>query len=274
MSTATTSTFLGTSSYVSVFQRLPLANLFTDGFTSSLRPALTYDTRDNRLFPHSGIYLRGSVEVATPVFGSQTEFVRYNGSAHFYYPIGANFVVKFNTNVGYISSPREVGVPIFARFFLGGIFDVRGFRLRTIGPRLPLSSSLDPNSAPIANGANIGGNLMYYQNLELEIPIIDKVGVRGVVFTDAGNAWNTEELYCNAARGQTSAATATGAVGTYAVNDPCFTISSLARLRTSWGFGIRWFSPMGPLRFEWGFPFAPLPYEEKSVFEFTIGNFF
>jgi outer membrane protein insertion porin family len=48
----------------------------------------------------------------------------------------------------------------------------------------------------------------------------------------------------------------------------------LANLRTSWGFGIRWFSPLGPLRFEWGFPFKPLPYEETNVFEFTIGNFF
>ncbi len=56
---------------------------------------------------------------------------------------------------------------------------------------------------------------------------------------------------------------------------PCFDgLASLAALRTSWGFGIRWFSPLGPLRFEWGFPFKPLPYEESSVFEFTIGNFF
>ena len=33
-------------------------------------------------------------------------------------------------------------------------------------------------------------------------------------------------------------------------------------------------SPLGPLRFEWGYPFNPLPYEESYVFEFTIGNFF
>jgi outer membrane protein insertion porin family len=45
-------------------------------------------------------------------------------------------------------------------------------------------------------------------------------------------------------------------------------------MRTSWGFGLRWLSPLGPLRFEWGFPFKALPYEESSVFEFTIGNFF
>ncbi|MBI5536371.1 MAG: outer membrane protein assembly factor BamA [Deltaproteobacteria bacterium] len=274
VSTVARSTFLGTSSAISVFQRLPLANLFNDGFTSSLRPALTYDTRDNRLFPKKGVYLRGSVELASPYFGTENEFLRYNFTGHFYYPIGAGFVIKLNESAGYVTSPKEQGVPIFARFFLGGIFDVRGFRLRTIGPRLPLASRLDPNAPPIPNGANIGGNFMFYQNLELEIPIIEKVGVRGVIFTDAGNAWNTESLYCNAARGQTAAAQSLSSVGVYKVNDPCFTLSSLTHLRTSWGFGIRWFSPLGPLRFEWGFPYKPLPYEESSVFEFTIGNFF
>jgi len=269
VSTVARSTFLGTSSAISVFQRLPLANLFNDGFSSSLRPALTYDTRDNRLFPKSGVYLRGSVELASPYFASEKEFIRYNATGHFYYPLGAGFVVKLNTSAGYVTSPREQGVPIFARYFLGGIFDVRGFRLRTIGPRLPLARALDPNASPISNGANIGGNLMYYQNLELEIPIIEKVGVRGVIFTDAGNTWNTESLYCNAARGQTQ-----GGAGVYEVTDPCFTLSSLTKLRTSYGVGIRWFSPLGPLRFEWGFPIKPLPFEEKSVFEFTIGNFF
>ena len=275
VSTVSRSTFLGTASAVSVFRRLPLANLFRDGMTSSISPAIRYDTRDNRLFPTSGMFLRGSVEFASPYFGSENEFVRYNGTGHFYYPIGGGFVAKLNTSLGYVSSPNSEGVPIFARYFLGGIFDVRGYRLRTIGPRLPLASRLDPNAPPILNGANIGGNLQYYQNLELEIPIIEKVGVRGVIFTDAGNAWNTERLYCNAARGinaQNQASMET--LGVYAVNDPCFSIGSLAHLRTSYGAGIRWFSPLGPLRFEWGFPFRPLPYEEKSVFEFTIGNFF
>ncbi|MCU0691531.1 MAG: outer membrane protein assembly factor BamA, partial [Polyangiaceae bacterium] len=275
VSTVSRSTFLGTSSAVSVFRRLPLANLFRDGFTSSLRPALTYDTRDNRLFPTSGVFLRGSVEYAGPAFGSDNEFLRYSGIGRFYYPLGGGFVAKLNTSLGYVTSPRQEGVPIFARFFLGGIFDVRGYRLRTIGPRLPLAASLDPNAAPIANGANIGGNLMYYQNLEIEIPIIESVGVRGVVFTDAGNAWNTENLYCNAARGQSESSNQSlGQFGVYPVNDPCFSVGSLTSLRTSWGLGLRWFSPMGPLRFEWGFPFKPLPFEESSVFEFTIGNFF
>ncbi|MCL2824626.1 MAG: outer membrane protein assembly factor BamA, partial [Polyangiaceae bacterium] len=275
VSTVTRSTFLGTSSAVSVFRRLPLANLFRDGLTSSLRPALTYDSRDNRLFPTSGVYLRGSVEWAAPQLGSDNEFVRYSGTGRFYYPLGKGFVAKINTSLGYVSSPNPEGVPIFARFFLGGIFDVRGFRLRTIGPRLPLASQLDPNAQPITNGANIGGNLMYYQNIEIEVPIVESLNLNAVIFTDAGNAWNTEGLYCNAARGQgQQSSKSLEALGVYAVNDPCFSFSSLGNLRTSWGMGLRWFSPMGPLRFEWGFPFRRLAYEESSVFEFTIGNFF
>ena len=261
--TRTTSTFFGTASQVSVFERLPIANLFSDGLTSSLRPALTYDTRNNRLFPSSGIYLQGSTEVAVAGLGSDNEFVRHRLVGRFYYPLTENIVLKFNSEAGIVTSPNPDGVPLFARFFLGGIFDLRGYRLRTVGPRLPLRTTLDDNAPPIPDGAVIGGNLSYFQNLEIEVPIIQQVGLRGVVFTDLGNTWNLEEVYCQAAPG-----------AEYAVSDPCFDIEDLLNVRTSWGFGIRWFSPLGPLRFEWGFPFKALPFEETSVFEFTIGNFF
>ncbi|MES1182746.1 MAG: BamA/TamA family outer membrane protein, partial [Myxococcales bacterium] len=89
-------------------------------------------------------------------------------------------------------------------------------------------------------------------------------GLKGVLFTDAGNAWNLEQNYCKAAQGVVNEETS-----------PCFHgLSSIAHLRTSYGFGFRWFSPLGPLRFEWGYPFKPLSYEQASQFEFTIGNFF
>jgi outer membrane protein insertion porin family len=244
---------LGTSSQISVFQRLPLANLFNDGFTSSIRPGLTYDSRDNRLFPTSGKYL-----------GSENEFVRHKFTGRFYYPLFWGFVAKLNTEFGHVTSPSNKGVPIFARFYLGGIYDLRGFEFRSVGPRLPLTRSTDPNSDPIPNGANIGGNLQYFQNLELEFPIVESVGLKGVLFTDAGNAWNLEQNYCKAAQGVINEETS-----------PCFRgLSSIRNLRTSYGFGFRWFSPLGPLRFEWGYPFKPLSYEQASQFEFTIGNFF
>ncbi len=263
VSTNTSSYFLGSSTALSVFRRLPLANLFNDGFTSAFRPALTWDSRDNRLFPTAGVYLRASTELADTFFGSHNQYLRNQLTGRFYYPLTSWLVFKVNTETGLVTSPSKEGVPIFARTFLGGIFDVRGFTYRSLGPRVPLTSTTDPNSVPLTNGANIGGNLSYYQNVELEFSILDAVGIKGVVFTDAGNSWNLEKNYCDATLTQ------------YAVTSPCFNgFNSLAQLRTSWGFGVRWFSPMGPLRFEWGFPFKPLPYEQPSVFEFTIGNFF
>jgi outer membrane protein insertion porin family len=270
--TAQLNTFFGSSSgFISVFQRLPLANLFNSGRTISLRPALTYDTRNNRLFPSKGLFLQVSTELASSAFGSEIEFLRHEFAGRFYYPLfgqseqpGSGFILKMNNKVGIITSPLTQGVPIFARYFLGGILDIRGYQLRTLGPRLPLNGSLDVNAPPVPNGANIGGNVEYYSNLELEFPIIDKVGIRGVIFGDAGNAWNTEKQFCKT----------TPAPQFADVVSPCFDAGSLFNLRVAYGAGIRWFSPLGPLRFEWGFPIKKLPYEDSSVFNFTIGNFF
>ncbi len=66
ISTSTTSTVLGTASRRerrSSGCRSPTSS--TPGITSSIRPALTFDTRNNQLFPTSGIYLQGSVELAS-----------------------------------------------------------------------------------------------------------------------------------------------------------------------------------------------------------------
>jgi outer membrane protein insertion porin family len=268
-------TILGvaTPGFASAIQSLPLANLFNSGRVFSLRPTITYDSRDNRLFPTSGIYLQLSTELASEAFYSQFNYLRYRFTGRFYYPLGgqepgkagSGFVLKLNTEWGLITSPDPEGVPIFQRYFLGGILDIRGFYLRSIGPRLPLTASRDPNGNPIPNGATIGGNMEAYENLELEFPILEMVGIRGVVFFDAGNAWNLEDQFCKT----------TPAPQFDKVVQPCFSFpGNLGYLRTSTGFGIRWFSPLGPLRFEWGFPLAPLPYENHSDFEFTIGNFF
>ena len=64
-------------------------------------------------------------------------------------------ILRFNLQGGVVTSRREQGVPLFERFFLGGIFDVRGYRLRTISPRLALNNALDPNAAVATNGAAI-----------------------------------------------------------------------------------------------------------------------
>lgn len=263
VNTATGTGIFGSSQLQSSFSGLPLQNLFQSGFTSALGVSLAYDNRDNRLFPTDGFFARIGVDVADPVFGSQNVYTRVTGWFRFYRRIVENVIFKMNVQGGLVVSRRDQGVPIFERFFLGGIFDVRGYRLRTISPRLLINRSLDPNSSTVAGA--IGGNAQFFYNLEVEFPILNAVGLRGVVFHDAGNVFNSEQLYCQSTAGAQLPE----------VQNPCTTFqSNPLALRYSAGFGLRWQSPLGLLRFEWGFPLNRLPSEESSVFEFTIGNFF
>lgn len=245
-----------------IFQRLPISGLQRDGRTSSVRLSLNWDSRDNRLFPTDGVFAGLSSEIADRFTGSENIFVRNELFARYYRQLFNFLVLKANFEVGLITSREGEGVPVFERYFLGGIFNVRGFRLNSLGPRVGLGRGFDPNLLAPAQGVSVGGNLQAFYNLELEFPIIESVGIRGVVFTDGGNAWNLEDRICEAPRTTID----DGAADHCSVNP--------FRVRTSWGFGFRWFSPLGPLRFEWGIPFRPRSFERKVEFEFTIGNFF
>ncbi|HKU40777.1 MAG TPA: outer membrane protein assembly factor BamA [Polyangiales bacterium] len=247
-----------------LYSFLPLRNLFNSGLTSAIRLAVSWDSRNNRLFPTEGFYAMASTEISDEILGSDTNYIRNEINLRFYKPIWGPFVAKLNTMWGLITSRDGAGVPIYERYFLGGISDIRGFKLQSIGPRIGIASTFgDPTFQTVSpRGEAFGGNMEFYYNFEIEFPLIESVGIKGVVFQDAGNAWNLEQSLC-------------GPKPT--VNDraiqPCG--SDITHLRTSWGFGIRWFSPLGPLRFEWGFPFNPRhPYEDTYEFQFNVGNSF
>jgi outer membrane protein insertion porin family len=254
----------GTGLNYRLFQFLPLRNLFNSGRTSAIRLALSWDTRNNRLFPTKGIYATLSTEVSDAAIGSTNDFMRNEFNFRIYRPLFGPFVAKLNTQWGLVTSRDGRGVPIYERYFLGGILDVRGFPLQSLGPRLGIATNFhDPTFQTVSDRGNVfGGNMELYYNLEIEFPIIESVGIKGVIFHDAGNAWNLEKSVCGPAPNVTDKQI-----------QPCG--ANLLQLRTSVGFGIRWFSPLGPLRFEWGFPIKPRrPYEDTYEFQFTVGNAF
>jgi len=219
---------------------IDIKKLRQTGLTSSVRGTLSLDTRDNRLFPTEGQFTTLSLEYATKYLGSENQFWRIIGRTRWYFPLFWDFVLRLNGTAGVVEGIDGQTVPLFERFFVGGIFTVRGFERNSIGERLSLASLPDGDLNPIT----IGGLTELIFNAEIEFPIFKEVGIRGVVFFDAGNAWGSDQVF-----------------------DPF-------DLRTSLGFGFRWNSPVGPLRFEWGFPLAPRSDEDSSVFEFTIGNSF
>jgi outer membrane protein assembly factor BamA len=232
------------------------ATLFNDGWTSSLRLTITWDTRNNRLFPSDGHLLQGSIEHASKYTISENEFTRYSGVARWYFPVFWGFVIKTNLTLGYITSTSQEGIPIFEKFFVGGIYTVRGYEPRSIGPQVEIGEVRDPQAA--LRYANVGGNKQIIANLELEFPIFPQVNIRGVVFLDAGNAYDQGEGLLSER---------------YNPHDPTIK-ETFWGMYWSTGFGFRWFSPIGPLRFEWGIPLTRRQGDKDILFEFTIGNFF
>ncbi len=264
-------------SLVTVPQQFLISNLFADGITSAIEARVQYDTRDNFLFPTSGQFHQLRGEFASQYTGSQNRFNRYTLDSRFYFPVirskqqfRAWLVFKTRLQIGYVHSYEAQGVPIFERYFPGGIYgagEIRGFRLRSLGPKIKVASGPDP-TAPLAP-YEVGGNLLTALNTELEFMMIPPANIKGVIFSDIGNAFNTESLFCE----QLNPSDLPKA-------DPCQSWR-LRDLRYSVGFGFRWRSPIGPLRFEWGFPldrqrgtaFDPIA-DDPVVFEFSIGNSF
>ena len=208
------------------------------GLTSSGTLDLRRDTRNNRLFPSQGMFQELSGEYAG--LGGDSRYLRVIGNFRWYRPLYKAVVGKFNLTAANIASLNRQPVPLFERFFMGGINSLRGYGFNAIGPSTRISS------AP-AGGDNrfvYGGNKMLQMNFELELPIYDPAGFKAVTFLDSGQSYAEDESV------------------------------SLRELRSDYGFGLRWNSPMGPLRFEWGLPIRRRPGEDSVVFNFAIGSFF
>lgn len=93
------------------------------------------------------------------------------------------------------------------------------------------------------NGDFTGGYKETFGNFEWIVPLVKDMGIKGVTFVDVGNAWAKDAQF-------------------------------FSEWRYSAGAGIRWQSPLGPLRLEWGYNLDPYEWENNSRFDFMIGRFF
>lgn len=210
------------------------------GLTSAITLSLAHDTRNNRLIPTKGTYNIVTTELSGTKLGGTNDYFRVNYRSMFYRPIYKSIIFKIFGRIGYIKSLNDNPVPLFERFFTGGVYSLRGYSPNSVGPRIRI-----PGGPGVGESYfTYGGNKILLFVTELEFPIYDPAGLRWVVFFDAGNAFAEDQNY------------------------------SLTNLQADAGFGLRWNSPMGPLRFEWGFPINPRADDAPVVFNFTVGNFF
>jgi outer membrane protein insertion porin family len=206
--------------------------------TRSLTFNIGRNTTDNFRDPSRGTVQSVTVEYAGGPLGGDSEFVKYFLNTKAYFPVTKTNIISGNFLWGHTISTVGGAVPLYERFFLGGPYNIRGYKARTISP-------VDPNS-----DEEIGGTKELVVNVEYIFPIFGDFGLKGVLFFDMGNTWGQGEWPWSM--------------------EPW----DGPPIRYAAGMGIRWYSPMGPLRIEWGWPLNPEPDEDKVVMEFTVGTAF
>lgn len=209
-------------------------------WASSLYAAVKRDTTDRRINPTKGGTYQLSTEYGGGLLGGDDDFVKYIADTNHYLPLFLETVFHFHAQGGYVMKNGSDRIPPFERFYLGGMNSLRGYEERTVSPLYDAAEGDEGYD----EGDEKGGNKQFFLNAEYLIPLHKEMGILGVLFFDAGNAWDDDE-------------------------------SIDFDLYKSVGAGVRWYSPLGPLRVEYGFPLDELHDEKrKGRVEFTVGQFF
>lgn len=202
------------------------------GVLSSVVWSIVRDKRNNRFETTDGNYQSATLETAG--LGGDKHFIKWNLNNRYYKRLIGDLVFRNSTEFGQVSGYGNYPIPPSEKFYLGGPNNMKGYDLFSLGPTQPRSTG----GRPIP----LGGNVQMFSLIELEYPLLREAGIKFVTFFDAGNTFDHLPK-----------------------DGEAFTI------RTDVGFGIRWFSPIGPLRFEWGYPLARKDTEQSPVFQFFIG---
>ena len=238
----------------------------TTSTTSSITASLSRNTTDFRPDPTSGMVSSISTEFAG--LGGTNRFLRYIANTTAFFPFKWGTVFSLHGEFGAIQG-LGMDVPIDEKFYLGGINTIRGYGSRTVSPYQETFITkiyLNPGNPSkfltinkLFGRAFLGGDAEAFMNAEFVFPIAKEAGLKGVIFFDAGNSTEKlADLFSNVR----------------SVKDGI--THSSAALLASYGLGIRWVSPMGPLRIEYGIPLNPRYGVDKASgrLEFSIGSYF
>lgn len=196
------------------------------------------DHRDNPVDATRGSYSSVDTDVAWTGFGSSADFARLIGRNSTYYRLGSHMILARNTVLGLeptfgpppafapgttITGIEQVleGVPLPERLFMGGPDSDRAFSLNEAGPRDPIS------------GYPVGGRAEFLNQTELRFPL-ERNHLGLVLFEDAGNAFSTISRLRLLKFSQSSP------------TDFDYDVQSA-------GIGVRYQTPVGPLRFDVGY---------------------
>ncbi len=208
-----------------------------DQFYQRLGASLAYDTRNSVELPNHG----QRTELTGEVSAGNQSFYKVELTSLWYFPgLFKGHVIEIGGRGGLADSLSGGDVPFYDRYYLGGLYSLRGFQYRNVAPREPF----DPN-APGVPTEPIGGDSYVFGYIEYSIPIIEQesgVGLRFALFYDAGSVSANPYSFVN-------------------------------RIEDNVGVGLRLNIPrLGPLRLDYGIPITTDKYNGSSgQFQFGVG---
>jgi len=213
---------------------------------STLSATWIRDTRDKPLDASRGFYQTLDLGITPKALGSSANFVRFLGQSSYYKPFGPT-VWANRITLGLTKAFGNSFVPTSESFFSGGETTLRGFPINGAGPQrtVPACSNPADPSTCVNLQVPIGGRQLFILNTELRFPLGIKEGLGAAVFYDGGNVYRAINI-------------------SHFIQDYTNTI----------GVGLRYKTPVGPIRFDIGRNLNPVAGVKATQFYITLGQAF
>jgi outer membrane protein insertion porin family len=212
---------------------------------STITPSLSRNTLNHAFDPTGGSRQTFSAEIAG--LGGDTEYIKLDLSGRWYWPVfkipgsARSLLYSLGASIGYgwgESGRSGEDLPVFDRYFPGGMNSHRAFNARDMGPTQRVCDEFGDR----CDREQIGGSAELIMNNEVIIPVVPDAGVNLVLWFDIGQAYLKDDAY------------------------------DLGDLKYGTGPEVRWLSPFGPLRISYGWNLFPEGGEDRSLVLFSFGS--
>jgi outer membrane protein insertion porin family len=145
--------------------------------TSAISATLSVDTRNDFFAPSRGQKSSITLKPAGGILGGDNDFVKAYAETNWFFPMVWDLVLNLRAKLGIVEPYGGKEVPVYEKFYVGGIATIRGFEYGMAGP-------VDRNEEPL------GANKMAVFTTEILFPLASELGLRGAVFCDVGKGFD------------------------------------------------------------------------------------
>jgi outer membrane protein insertion porin family len=213
---------------------------------STLSGSLIHDTRDMPLDTHRGMLATINLGVTPTALGSSADFMKFFGQYAFYKSLHS-VVLANSVRLGLAPPFAGSFVPTSQLFFTGGSTSLRSFPIDQAGPQrlVPFCNVLEGEKGCVNISVPVGGKQLFILNSEVRFPMRVMKALGGVVFYDGGNVYSAINLH-----------------------------DFVKNYTNTVGFGLRYATPIGPVRIDVGRNLSPIPGINPTQYYITIGQAF